>query len=226
MLASTARGWPPTRYLADGVAFVVTSMTARHHAEVAYGEELVARTWMRDFRRGILSKRQVELWRGATLVAECTQQWAHVDASMRPSRAALALSEAFPRDDTRTPVVALEPVDTPFEGATHSFRFTAWQTAMDPLGHANHPDYLAWCDEGLARAAVSAGQDPHALRPVSERVSFKGGVLAGNVVTVETRMVGRTAGGDSVLRQDVCSDVGGAFAKATTVRAGDLSQLF
>ena len=153
--------------------------------------------------------------------AECTQQWAHVDASMKPSRADPSLSEAFPRDDLRSPLVDLDPIQTPFEGATRSFSFTAWQTAMDPLGHANHPDYLAWCDEGLARAAVDAGRDPHSMRPVCERVYFKGGVLAGDLVTVETRMVGRTAGGDSVLRHQV-----GRFAKALTVRAGDLSQLF
>ena len=199
---------------------MVTSMTTRHHREVTYGEELIARTWMRDFRRGILSKRQVELWAGDERVAECTQQWAHVGPDLRPMRANPALTDAFPRDDTRAPVVALDAVAEPFEGRTSAFTFTAWQTAMDPLGHANHPDYLAWCDEGTARAAVGH-LDPHALVPVSERVAWKGAVLAGDEVTVETRMVGLTEHGHSVLRHQI-----GHYAKATTVRRGDLRALF
>lgn len=220
VLASTARGWPPQRYLGQGIAFVVTSMTARHHREVTYGEELVARTWMRDFRRGILSKRQVELWAGDELVAECTQQWAHVGPDLRPTRADPSLAEVFPRDDTRAPVVSLDAVSESFEGGSRSFTFTAWQTAMDPLGHANHPDYLAWCDEGVARAAVGH-MDPQDLAPVGERVAWKGAVLAGDEVTVETWMAGLTEQGDSVLRHRI-----GRYAKATTVRRGDLRVLF
>lgn len=221
MRASTERGWPPQRYLAEGVAFVVTSMTARHHAEVRYGQDLVARTWMRDFRRGILSKRQVELWCGGELVAECTQQWAHVGPDLRPVRASEALTSAFPQDDERTPTVTLDRVEQPFDGLAHSFRFGTWQSWMDALGHANHPTYLEWCDEGTARAAAAAGVDPHAIVPVCERIAWKGGVVAEDQVAVETRMVGLTAGGDSVLRHRI-----GSWAKATTVRRGDLSTLF
>lgn len=221
VLASTARGWPPPRYLAEGVAFLVTGMTARHHAEVRYGETLSARTWLRDFRRGILSKRQVELWRGPELVAECTQQWVHVDASMKPSRASAQLAEAFPKDELRSPVVTLPEPTTPFEGRTSSYRFQAWQSWMDPLGHANHPAYLEYCEEGLARAAASAGRDPHGLVPVGERITWKAGIVAGDEVVVDTRMVGLTEQGDSVLKHQI-----GRWAKATTVRRGDLSQLF
>ncbi len=221
MRASTERGWPPERYLAEGVAFVVTSMTARHHAEVRYGQDLVAKTWMRDFRRGILSKRQVELWCGEELVAECTQQWAHVGSGMRPVRASEALSGAFPQDDERSPVVTLDRVEQPFEGLARCYRFGAWQSWMDPLGHANHPTYLEWCDEGIARAAATAGVDPHAMVPVGERIAWKGAVVADDEVMVETRMMGFTAGGDSVLRHRI-----GSWATATTVRRGDLSALF
>ena len=43
------------------IGFVIRTMIAVHHRETAHGEPLVGRTWVRDFRRGILTTREVRL---------------------------------------------------------------------------------------------------------------------------------------------------------------------
>ena len=55
VLGSSAVGWPPPRYRQEDCAFVVRSMVVRHHAEAQYGEPVRATTWVRNFRRGLLT---------------------------------------------------------------------------------------------------------------------------------------------------------------------------
>lgn len=214
--ASTAVGWSPDRYLAHGTAFVVYGMTAVHHREVVYGERLQARTWVHDFKRDTLTKRQVRLHDAAGPVAACTQQWVHVDSALKPVRASPALMSALPVEHPDEPSVSLPPLAVGFEGAEHSFAFSPWYTWMDPLAHVNHPAYVDFCDEGCSRALAAAGVDPHLLVPVAEQVAFKIGALAGQRIEVRTRVVGRTEGGDAVLQHEVGGEA--LFARATTVR--------
>ncbi|MCP4809233.1 MAG: hypothetical protein GY913_12485 [Proteobacteria bacterium] len=223
VLASTECGWPPERYLAEQVAFVVTSMTAIHEREVRYGEELLLRTWLRDFRRDILTKREVRLVGPDGLVAATTQQWAHVgnvDGRMAPTRATPALMDAFTRRDDLGPVIGLPKIDEPVDGAEHTFTFSAWNTWMDPLGHANHPSYLDWCDEALARMAAAQGLDPQTVVPVAERIHWKAGVTAGDIVEVTSQVVG-SIDGAWVLRHRMRGADGALYARATTVRRLD-----
>ncbi|MCK6506896.1 acyl-CoA thioesterase [Myxococcota bacterium] len=224
--ASTAVGWSPARYLEQGTAFVVYGMTAVHHREVAYGERLRARTWVHDFKRDTLTRRQIRLSDARGPVAACTQQWAHVDARLRPSRAPAALLAALPVERPDEPSVELPAVVVPLAGGEHRFTFQPWHTWMDPLAHVNHPAYVDFCDEGTSRALAAAGVDPQGLVPVAEHVAFKVGALAGQQVEVLTRVVGRTAAGDVVLSHEVGGEA--PFARATTVRrlvdGGDLAR--
>lgn len=216
--ASTECGWPPTRYIDEQVAFVVSSMTVRHHREVRYGEELVLRTWLRDFRRDILTKREVRLIGDDGLVAATTQQWAHVgnvDGRMAPKRATPELMAAFRRRDDLGPVVGLPKPDQALDGQVHTFAFDCWNTWMDPLGHANHPLYLDWCDEALARIAVAQGLDPDDVSPVAERIAWKAGVVSGDRVQVTTHVAG-TLGDAWVLRHRIHG--ASEYARATTIR--------
>lgn len=214
--ASTAVGWSPARYLEEGTAFVVYGMTAVHHREVAYGQRLRARTWVHDFKRDTLTRRQIRLFDADGPVAACTQQWAHVDARLRPARAPASLLAALPVERPDEPSVELPALAVAVQGPEHRFAFEPWHTWMDPLAHVNHPAYVDFCDEGTCRALAAAGVDPQRLVPVAEHVAFKVGALAGQPVEVLTRVVGRTAAGDAVLSHEVTGQA--PFARATTVR--------
>jgi len=216
--ASSECGWPPERYLETETAFVVSAMTARHQARIRYGDALRVETWLRDFRRRILTKREIRVYRGEDLVAETTQQWAHVAEGPRgfvPSPAPDALIEAFHARNDLGPVVSLPELAVREEHPTHTFAFRCWNTWMDPLGHANHPAYLDWCDEAIARMAEERGAT--SVLAVAERVNWKAAVVAGEEVLVETEAVGRTADGAWVLRHRIRTEAE-LKARATTIR--------
>ena len=214
--ASSDAGWHPDRYLAEGTAFVIYGMTARHVREVRYGDVMLARTWVHDFKRDTLSRRQVRLFDADGPVAACTQQWVHVSAELKPVRAPRTLLDALPPEDEGEPSLSLPAWERGPECAPHTFRFSPWHTWMDPLAHVNHPAYVDFCDEGTSRALAAGGIDPHLLVPVAEQLSFKVGAVAGQQIEVRTRLVGRTAEGDAVLTHEIGGDA--SFARGITVR--------
>lgn len=216
VLGSTACGWPPARYRTDGVAFVVRSMRVTHIREVRYGEALRAQTWVRDFRRGILSNREIRLNDGGgDTVASASQQWAHVRADLRPTRASASLLAAFPEEDHgESPVI---PAFEESAGERHTLTFGCWHTWMDPIGHANHPAYLDWADEAIAVRLADVGLDPAAVRPIAEELTWRSGVVAGEQVTVSFHLAGRTHSDEAVFVHDI--SVGERHcARATLVR--------
>lgn len=190
---SVLAGWPPARYLEEGVSFVVRGMTVRHHREAGYGERLTGRTWPSRFRRGMLFRRECRVVAPDGPVASATQEWVHVTSDLKMSPAGQGLVESFPVETYDGPITL--PAYEPVRGArTHRFELSCWHTWMDPLGHVNHPTYIDWCDEALSRAMASAGLDPVRLSPVAEEATFKRGVVAGQHVEIETRLVGHCAG--------------------------------
>ncbi len=226
---SAARGWPPSRYLDAHVAFVVAGMTVKHFRELRYGEQLAARTWIHDFRRDMLTRRQVRILGEDGLVSEATQQWVHVATGgqtdgggftsiTRPVRASVALLSAFQADGSIGEPVALPSTDRLLSGPVHSFSFCVWQLWMDPLAHVNHPTYLDWCDEGTSRVLAASGHDPQRLLPVAEQVRFKSGVVGGTDVVVECWLKGQTEHGDAVIGHRILGAEGAVVVLATTVR--------
>lgn len=213
---STRAGWPPLRYRAQSVAFVMRTMTVVHHREALYGEPLLARTWVRRFRREMLSTREVRLDSDRGEIASGTQEWVHVNDSLKPVRAAESLTQAFPVHEVEGDVPATLPPFEPLEGGDHDFEFEAWWTWMDPLDHVNHPAYVDWCDEATSRIMAAEGLAPVQLRPVAERVTYSRGVVAGQRVRVSTRRIGRI-GEAVVLSHEVRAD-DHLCAKITTIR--------
>ncbi len=191
--ASSRAGWPPSRYRRERCAFVVRAMTVVHHLEAGYGEPLTASSWVSRFRREMLSTREVRLESARGPIASGTQEWAHVNAAMKPTRGSAALLEAFPvRDDPSTITL---PAFDPHPGGTRTLAFQPWHVRMDPLAHANHPAYIDWCDENVSRALVAQGVDPVKLVSIAETVSYRGGVCAGEDVEVRSRLAGRAEHG-------------------------------
>jgi acyl-CoA thioesterase FadM len=202
-------------------------MVARHRRELSYGEPLEARTWVRDFRRGILSRREVRLHgRDGEPFFAATQHWAHVRADLKPMRGSEALLQAFLPVAVEDPEVTL-PIVPRADGPEHTFTFEVWHTWMDPLAHVNHPTYVDFCDEAVARVLARAGRDPHDLIPVAEKVSWKGGAVAGHRVTVTTRA--QPDGDMGRFEHRLTLPDGSLLAEATTLRrlrgAPDLSWL-
>lgn len=212
-------GWSPERYVEQRSAFMVYGMSVRHHRELPYGEPVHAETWIHDFRRGILSRREVRLAGPDGPIADGTQRWVHVGADLRPTRAPEALVRAFRIAPTDEPEVGLPPA-TPLEGQEHRFAFEVWHTWMDPLAHVNHPAYLDFCDESTSRVLARAGLDPVGLVPVAEQVDWKRGAVALDRLAIHTRATGRTAEGDAVLTHRIthADDPDALYATATTVR--------
>jgi len=202
-------------------------MTVLHFREPAYGESVTAQTWVANFRRGILTTREIRLATGAGRFAAATQEWVHVSADLRPVRASAECQEAFAGEDIEpSPVL---PASMPIADAPiHRFEFDVWNNWMDPLGHANHPMYLDWCEESTSRPMRAAGLDPVHLQPVGETVAWKLGVAAPDRVTVETQCTGVTEAGAVVLSHRVLNSEGKLCATSTTVRTladGDPSRL-
>ncbi len=229
VIASERVGWPAQRFVDEGVGFIVSRMTAVHEAEIQFGLPLEAKTWIRDFRRGVLSNREVRVQQGGRVVASATQQWVHVAAGKRgpggellttitPARASDELLAAFVPVETEEGSVQLPKVHFPVEAAPHQFPMEVWHTWMDPLAHVNHPAYLDWCDEATCRLLTTAGINPQMMVPVAEELRYKRGLTAGTRVNIETRIVGETEQGHVVLRHRVDTEDGLCAVEATTVR--------
>jgi acyl-CoA thioesterase FadM len=221
--ASTAAGWPPSRYREENVAFIVRSMTVVHAREAFYGERLRGHTWVSRLRREMFSTREVRIVGERGPLASARQEWVHVAATkdtLEPARGSRALLDAFPAatgpaNDTAP---ELPKIAAPIAvHAPHVFELDAFHTWMDPLDHANHPAYVDWSDEALSRALAAAGIAPLTLVPVAEEATFKSGVTGGERVRVETTARGLTAAGDVVCDHRIATQ-DRVCASVTTVR--------
>jgi len=206
--ASARAGWPPERFNAIGSGFFVSEMTVEHFRELSYGERTVARTWMRDFRRNMLASREVRLSGDQGPLARITQRWVHVqlgqDGTIRMGRAPQQLVSAFATCAPEVPVATVPtPVLTTEMGRSDSFEIDVWLTWMDNYGHVNHPMYVDFADEALARTALEMGIDPQGIVPVAERVRFRQAAVAGDRIAVETSAVGALDSGAVVFEQIV-----------------------
>ena len=216
VMGSSASGWTPEAMHEAKIAFVVRTMTTVHHREIAFGQQVSGRTWVSTFERRLISNREIRLEDDEGPIAETTQEWVHL-LHGKVHRAAPEVVASFqPLDEE--PSVDLPPVALKVEGRAHSFDFRSWHAEMDPIGHANHPAYVDWCDEAISDVLHRAGLDPVDLVPVAERVRYKAGIVAPERVTVETRLSGRTAEGHVVCTHVLRGEKSGHAAQATTVR--------
>lgn len=125
-------GWPPERFRERQIGFVVAAMTTRHLRELAYGERVRARTWVRDMRRGTLTRRDVHISGCDGPAAQTTQQWVHVrqlpDGQVQIARADDDVIAALPPVANPGPAVEL-PAWTPTEPSpVQSTPFEIWHT--------------------------------------------------------------------------------------------------
>ncbi len=210
-------GWPPERYREEGVSFVVRSMVVVHHREAVYGEHLIGRTWPSRFRRGMFFTRECRVGSDARgTLASATQEWVHVTSELALARASDALVDSFPIETHEAPI-SLPAFERFVSERVHRTALECWHCWMDPLGHVNHPTYIDFCDEAISRAMASATMDPVRLVPIAEEAFFKSGIVAGEQISIATRLSGRTGDGDAVFEHAIDAN-GRSCARVSTVR--------
>lgn len=94
---SDAQGWPPQRYRAAGVTWVIRSHYIRYLKPARAGDELLVLTWVADFRKAT-SLRKYKFIRQADeeVLARAETDWAFLDATTnRPRRIPADLIESF-----------------------------------------------------------------------------------------------------------------------------------
>jgi acyl-CoA thioesterase FadM len=215
-LASIRVGWSPERFRVERVAFIVYKMTMLHDAVTPYGAVLEAKTWVSRLRRRTLCTREIRIQHRGIRVAAATQEWVHVDLdTLKPKQGTEEVAAAFPEMDVE-PSVAM-PAYEANPGSGSELRFQMWQTAADPLAHANHPAYVDWCDEATSRHMDASGIDPVLLRPIAETVTYRSAVLPGEEVGVRTKRIG-VLGSTAVVLQHSIETERGPAAEAITVR--------
>jgi acyl-CoA thioesterase FadM len=219
--ASTRAGWPPSRYVKERTAYVMRSMVCVHRREISHGDTLRTQTWVSKIKRELISMREIRILvedeRGALQpVIDATQEWVHVSADLKLMRKPKALLDAIVAiAGTRTiDFPEFAPIDL---GRESHFAFDCWQTWSDPLGHVNHPVYVDWADEAVARAVKHAGLTPSNVVPIAETVTYRKGVSPGMPVEIRSRVVGTTAEG-VVMTHTMSDDKQDIYAEATTIR--------
>jgi len=222
--ASTRVGWPPERFTALGSGFIVSDMVVEHFRELSYGERTRARTWLRDFRRGMLTHREIRLTGDQGPLARATQRWVHVQrgphGSIQIEKAADTILEALAPVQTPAPAATLPRAATVSDfGRSDQFELDIWQTWMDTYGHVNHPMYVDFADEAIARCALDIGLDPQGITPIAERVRFRQAAVAGDRIVVETTASGVIEEGDVVFDQVIRrADDHAVLAQLTLIR--------
>ncbi len=212
ILHSAARGWPPERYREAGSGWVVREMTGVHTREAVYGEDLAGYSRVVASRRDLLMRRAS----GIEGVLAASVEWVHV-GERGPARAPRALVDAFPVEPDDGPVTL--PAWAPLEEVPLApLDVRPWWTEMDPMGHVNHPRYVDWADEALSAWLARTGHDPIGLVPVAERLHFRGGVRAEELVHVRPARVGR-AGDAAVFHVPMTTPDGTLVCDAWLVRA-------
>jgi len=212
--AATKRGWSPLQMRDVGSVWIVRSMTVVHHRETCFGEPLEGVSWVSRTRRGTFSTREVRLALGDELVASGTQEWAHLGLN-GPCR----MPEAMEFDLGVLEAVGIElPGFEERTGVSFEFDFEVWETWMDPVGHVNHPQYVDFCDENIARRMREAGLDPLALVPVAESATFRSQVIARERARVRTSVIGVTHSGAVVFDHRISTDTNDRNTDVRSIR--------
>ncbi len=156
--ASAAAGYDVARYAAGGLQWLVRETDITYLRPVVYGDTVIVRTWVADFRR-VRSRRAYALRLAGSdaLVATATTEWVLLDsATLRPVRIPPEMVAAFHHTgvaagERREPFPDAPP---PPPGVFRMRRRVEWRD-IDPAGHVNNANYLAYieeCNVGVAAA--------------------------------------------------------------------------
>jgi acyl-CoA thioester hydrolase len=148
--ASTAVGYDLTRYNDLRQVWLVRETDVDYITPVHYGETIVIRTWVADFRRSH-SLRRYEFIRVGTeeIVARAATDWVYIDTqTLRPVSVPLTMQLAFCPEGNRLPEVSRTRLPAPAAPPNaFSFRTRVDWRAIDTMWHVNNAMYLAYVEE-------------------------------------------------------------------------------
>jgi len=148
--ASAAVGYDLPAYEALGRTWLVHGTEINFLRPLTYGQTVVVRTWVEDFRRAT-SRRRYELRDRAAgeLVAEAHTDWIFLDtATLRPAAIPPEMIAAFapaglPKASPRDPFPEQPP---PPPGMYQMRRRVRWSD-LDAVGHVNNAVYLTYLED-------------------------------------------------------------------------------
>lgn len=159
--ASAAVGYDMARYAEIGMMWLVRETGITYERPLRYGDSVVVRTWV-EAMRGVRSRRHYALRRAAddAVVATAYTDWVLLDAAtQRPTAAPAEMAAAFVPEGAETAVSRPERFPDPPpppDGAVVMRRQVAWAD-LDPVGHVNNANYLAYLEEAGVQAAALYG---------------------------------------------------------------------
>jgi acyl-CoA thioester hydrolase len=213
--ASSAVGYSVERYREMGRTWLIRETDITYLRPLSYGDAVIVRTWVDDFRR-VRSRRQYEMRLEGSdePVASARTEWVYLDAStLRPVSVPPEMVSAFyagepPVGDRREPFPEPPP---PPEGIFRMRRPVEWRD-IDPAGHVNNANYLAYIEECNMAVAV-------AHRWPMERIMAAGFGIVARRYRIEYRDSARH--GDEVEVTTYVSDV----KRSTATRHNDITRV-
>lgn len=150
--ASAAAGYDLPRYESMGSHWLIRETEAEFSLPLRYGDLVLARTWVADFRR-VRSRRAYEfrLADSGDLVAHGSTDWVFLDSTshLPVAMPAEMMAAFFPEGvPPRAPARARFRSTLPPPGALRQQRTVEWRD-IDQAGHVNnavYADYLEDCD--------------------------------------------------------------------------------
>lgn len=213
--ASAAAGYDQARYRAMGRLWLIHETYIYYLRPLTYGDSVSVRTWVADFGR-VRSRRDYEFVLAATgaVAARAHTDWAFLDAaSGRPAPIPPELVAAFFPDGTPPPAKR-EPFRMPPapDGVFRTRRRVEWRD-VDPVGHLNNANLLAYVGEAAWEARAAGGWPVARLEAAGlgilerqHRVEYRGEARYGDELEIATwASPPRAASG---LRHYTLTDVG------------------
>lgn len=161
MDASAAAGYDMDWYASNNRLWLIRQTDISYLRPLQYGDSVIVKSWVNDFRR-IRSRRAYEmrLANSGEPVAEASTDWIYLDGeSNRPARIPDEIIHAFFPEGPPEEAPPREPfpeAPPPPPGVFTIHHPVEWRD-VDPAGHLNNANYMAYIENCTVQAAESFG---------------------------------------------------------------------
>jgi acyl-CoA thioester hydrolase len=179
--ASAAVGYDLKRYRAMGRLWLVRETDITYLRPLLYGDTVIVKTWVADFRR-VRSRRLYELRVASNneMAATAATDWVFLDPqTLQPARIPPEMVAAFlpetGRQGSRSADGARRepfPHAPPPPPGTFRLRHPVEWRDIDPAGHVNNANYLAYIEECNTQVAAAHGW------PMTRIIEYGFGIVA------------------------------------------------
>ena len=159
--ASAAVGYDLARYAGLGRVWLVRDTDIEYLRPLAYGDEVLVKTWVLDFRRSH-SRRRYEFVRAGSgeLAAQAVTDWVYVDVdTLRPAAVPVEMQLAFCPEGAPEPGAARMrfPDQPPPPPEAFTTRLRVEWGDIDSMWHVNNAAYLGYLEAAATRLCEARG---------------------------------------------------------------------